>query len=287
MSNPKYPFPTPLPNVEHGKTNAVGQPDFNISDDGRGLLQGSYKVYYHNVSGMPPLPSRGSPHPMNTGLHCIKSDAQFGMNNSCVVTAEYIGIRTDPTFAECEVSSTTGETSMVFHPRFAEMAIKVPATKANPNYQFQDWIDTVNNNGKDFERFNIASAPGDMGGVESFLTPRATVRVSFYTKGGAAVRLMSNIGRTASTPVYANGPMPSGGNFLLTGVSVTPYGDIYKVSAEWTQSELGKTWNKYVYKEFGSSNSGSKLNPGSAITPLSGPKVPFENTIEGTSPIYG
>jgi hypothetical protein len=282
MSNPHYPFPSPSANVEHGTTNAVGQPDFSISDDGRGLLQGSFKWYYHHASGMPPLPGRGSTHPMNTGLGCIKAEAQYGMNNSCVVTADYIGIRTDPTFAECEVSSTTGETSMVFHPRFAEMAIATPATKTNPNYKFKDWIDTVNNNGKDFERFNIATAPANMGGVESFLTPRATVRVSFYTKGGAAARLMGNIGKTASQPLYANGPMPTGGNFLLTGVSVTPYGNIYKVSAEWTQSELGKTWNKEIYKEFGSNNSGiTRIGEGTA-NGLNVP-VPFSNSIAGTA----
>lgn len=258
-------------------TTNVAQPDFSISDDGRGLLQGTYKVYYHSVSGMPPLPSRGSPHPRNTGLTCLKAEAQFGMNNSCVVTAEYIGIRNDPTYAECEVSSTTGETSMVFHPKFAEFAIEKPATKANPNYEFKPWVDTVNNNGKDFERFNIASSPGGIGGVESFLTPRATVRVTFYTKGGAASRLMGNIGKTATTPTYANGPMPSGGDFLLTGVSVTPYGSIYKVSAEWTQSELGKTWNKYIYEKFGSS--GSKKTTIEGTGTANGLNVPFNNGI--------
>jgi len=201
------------------------------------------------------------------------------MNNSCVVTAEYIGITQDPTFAECEVSSTTGETSMVFHPRFSEMAIEKKATATNPNYKFFDYIDTVNNNGKDFERFNIASSPGNMGGIESFLTPRATVRVSFYTKGSAASRLMGNIGKTASTPAYANGPMPSGGNFLLTGVSVTPYGNIYKVSAEWTQSELGRTWNKEVYKEFGSNNNTPGKIGDHAPSPFD--NIPFSHTIAG------
>jgi len=277
--NPAFPLPTPARNVEHGLTNAVGQPDFSISNDGRGLLQGSFKWYYHHATGMPPLPSRGSTHPMNSGLGCIKAEAQYGMNNSCVVTAEYIGITQDPTFAECEVSSTTGETSMVFHPRFSEMAIEKKATATNPNYKFFDYIDTVNNNGKDFERFNIASSPGNMGGIESFLTPRATVRVSFYTKGSAASRLMGNIGKTASTPAYANGPMPSGGNFLLTGVSVTPYGNIYKVSAEWTQSELGRTWNKEVYKEFGSNNNTPGKIGDHAPSPFD--NIPFSHTIAG------
>lgn len=237
-----------------GTHNNVIQPNSSVSEDGRGLLEGSLSVRYTvdpKAPKLPRIPALGEQHPFDSRLKCYKSSSQFGNNGQCVITASYIGLVRDPTVPETESSGTTSETSMVGHPEFAKLAIEKPADTGKYNFVYYKYVDTVNHNGKDFERFNPTNAPEGLKGVEKYLAPKGTVRVTFYTGNqGLLDRYLSKIGCVAETPDKANSPVPKGGNYLLTGVSVNQYGPVFKVSTEWMMSEFGTKWSDKIYKPF-------------------------------------
>lgn len=195
-----------------------------------------------------------------------------------MATYEFIGLRQDPTIPEVEASGTTSSNNIQLHPAFMDLAMSTLPTSSNPQFKFKPYVDTVNNNRKDFERFNCTTAPEGLRGVDSYLAPRCNVHVTFYTASvSIANKFLSNLGTYASKPeggsgAVSNVPLPTGGNFILTSASVSQYGTIYKVSAEWMQSEQGHNWSKYVYRAFGNggkSSSSRNYNIGGDYT-LSG-----------------
>jgi hypothetical protein len=231
------------------------QPGFSISDNGRGLLEGTAILVYQVDASLPRLPNiprRGNAHPTDGRLKCSKVDASFNALGDCRVTAQYIGLEQDPTIPEIELTGSTSETSIVFHPNFANMAVKTPARPATDSKPasppvYQDWVETENGN---FVRFKVGVSPGDLGGVEAYLTPRCTIRVSYYTGQTSRVkRAQSGIGLASNRPGSFPTALlnPTKANWLLTSVSVSEYGVIYKISEEWMLSESGVPWNKHIY----------------------------------------
>jgi hypothetical protein len=197
---------------------------------------------------------------MDSRMGAYKSSISFSRNGKAVVTTDYIGLLTDPTKPEWDVSSNTAETSILFHPRIAEFAVLKGGTGPNPidSVTWKTWVECEPNSNK-FKQFAIGS-PGDLAGVSKYLIPRAAIKYSFYTKSVSNVhKFMANLSTTSSLPLY--GPkeiFPQGkANYLLQSCNVTPFGHIYKVSCEWQLSEHGKPWNKEVYPAFGSQSSGS------------------------------
>lgn len=257
----------------YGNTGGVAgwlpQPGFSISDNGRGLLEGTaILVYQVNAAlpRMPPVvPKRGSDHPTDGRLKCSKVDASFNALGDCRVTASYVGLAQDPTIPEIELTGSTSETSIVFHPNFPNMAIKVPGTPAKGGKPakpavYHDWVETDNGN---FVRFKIGAAPEDLGGVEAYLTPRCTVRVSYYTGRTNLVKgVQGGLGLASESPgSFPSALLPStGANWLLTSVSISEYGVIYKISEEWMLSESGKPWNKLIYGETGGGGGGTGMD---------------------------
>lgn len=253
------------------------QPDWSMNVDGRGLLEGNFKRHYpNNTSIAGAAPQKGDAHPMDKRLTCYKSSASFGKMGQLFVTAEYIGLAKDPTEAEWELSSTTSSSSIVFHPRFPEMAMEIKPSASNPNYKFYKYVDHDPSNPKVFVRFNCATAPYDLGGVESYLVPKGTVKASFYTgKKAMVAEILSNLGHTSSSPMFVPTEVlaTTGGNYLLTNASVSEYGNVYKVSMEWMLSEHGTPWNPLIYEAYGAgpAKKKGKLDPSSPVTGLQYP----------------
>jgi hypothetical protein len=122
------------------------------------------------------------------------------------------------------------------------------------------YVDTQNKEGINFEKFNALTAPSGLKGVESYYAPKATVRVTFYTaQMSIANKMLDNIGCIADKPYLANGPLPSGGNFLLTSASISTYGTVYKITSEWMMCEQGVLWSTDLYRAFGSGGRTSNL----------------------------
>jgi len=268
MSNPPTPLaPTTGQIINHGVTNNVIQPGWTVSEDTRGLLEGDLSIKYTqgdpNNPRTPVFPNRGSIHPFDSRLKCYKSSSTMSSGGTITVQASYIGLKQDPTYSETETSGTTSGNPIPLHPNFKTIAMAVPPDANGENFQYYPYVRTQNDDGINFERFDAVKAPEGLRGVESYYAPRATVRVSFYTASlGTAEKMLSNIGTAAETPYLANGPLPKGGNFLLTSASVSTYGTIYKVSSEWMMSEQGHTWTDKLYRAFGS---GGKKVPSYAI----------------------
>ena len=254
--NPPTPVSPKSGTIAYGEFDGVIQPQWTVSEDTRGLIEGSVTIRYQVSPSRPSFsdfPSRGDLHPWNPALKCYKSSTTISSQGQAMCQADYIGLRQDPTLAEVEVSGSTASQSLVLHPNFPNMAMAVKPTAASSNFVYYPYVDTVNNNRKDFERFNCNTAPEGLRGADSYSAPRATVRVSFYTASQATVsRFTSNVGTYASSPVNSNGPLPTGGNFLLNNVNVSTYGTIYKLSCEWIMSEQGVNWSDKIYRPFGS-----------------------------------
>ena len=272
------------------------QGDWTMNVDGRGLLEGNFKKAYPTWdAGESLAPQKGDVHPLNNKMTCYKSSVQYGHMGQVFVTAEYIGIAKDPTEGEWEISSSTTSESVVFHPSFPDLAIDYmyggegTGDGSEEPWAFKDKIvDKDPSNPKIFQRFNCVDAPADLRGVESYLTPRATMKVSFYTaKKGMIAEITGNIGKTSATPMYAPADVcpQTGGNWLLTGASVSEYGNIYKIQTEWMASDHGGPWSESLYTAY-SAQSKQRSSKGSG---LNGPanNVPFGNTVRGTAPYSG
>jgi hypothetical protein len=260
------------------------QPDWSMTVDGRGLLEGNFKKHYPSQQNVgDTIPQKGSGHPMDKRLTCYKSSANFGKMGQLFVTAEYIGLAKDPTEAEWELSSSTSSSSIVFHPAFPDMAMQLKPTAANKgNYKFYPYVDHDPSNPKVFVRFNCATAPYGLAGVESYLIPKGTVKVSFYTAKKAMVsEVLSNLGHTSGAPLYVPTEVlaTTGGNYLLTNASATEYGNVYKLSMEWMCSEHGEPWNPLIYQAYGAGPKKRKgfLDPSAAIqtSPMTKLGYPF------------
>ena len=244
-----------------GRVTNLLQPDYSYTQDQYGLLQGTISKMMDSTSpGGAAVPNKGSPHPMDSRMGAYKSSISFTRNGKAVVTTDYIGILSDPTKPEWDVSSNTAETSILFHPRIAEFAVLKGGTGPNPidSVTWKTWVECEPNSNK-FKQFAIG-APGDLAGVSKYLIPRASVKYSFYTKRVDTVhKFMANLSTWSAKP--QNGPIeifPQGkANYLLQSCNVTPFGIIYKISCEWQLSEHGKPWNKEVYPAFNSQSSGS------------------------------
>lgn len=267
MSDTNPPQPVPFGGgvvISHGSQgDNIPLPDWSISNDGKGLLESSVKIYYTNNTNeggqMSNVPTRGQSHPYDGRLKCHKVSFTQGRNNIGYAQADYIGLAQDPTVGEWEISGSTSEQSMIFHPDFKTMAIVTEGTVGSSGVggtptKWKPWI-TVDKETNEFERFNILSPKDtDMAGVESYLTASATARVTYYTANGSAVgQVINGMATYASVPHGATN-MPSnlsgGGNWLMTGGSVSQYGSLYKIQTEWKASTNKKPWNKFIYKAF-------------------------------------
>lgn len=251
-SNPPSNVPNaPLPYKAYGVGDNFPTPDWTVNDDCRGLLESSVK-FFSDGYGMPAfLPRRGNPHPIDSRMKCYKVSYTQSDNLFGYYTAEYIGLKIDPSEGEWEVSSSTSERSILMHPNFDLFAVE---EKGNPEVagkptKWKKWVKKDDQN--EFVAF-YSFAPENIGGVESYLYPQSTARVTFYTSAqGTAMTIINGLGKTRRTPFGAKN-FPSGGqgeaNWLLTNASISEYGNIYRVQTEWMLSGGGKPWNKYIYE---------------------------------------
>jgi hypothetical protein len=187
-------------------------------------------------------------------------DASFNNLGECRVTASYIGLEKDPTDPMVEITGSTSETSIVFHPRFPEIAIKKRGSTPTGGQKatlpvYHSYVETDDQG--NFVRFKIGVTPENLGGVEAYLTPKATVRVTYYTGNSSAVGQASDgLGRANAKPGSTSSSLlgaSTKANWLLTSCGVSEYGNVFKVSEEYMLSESGVPWNKWIYGDTGGS----------------------------------
>lgn len=264
MANPPNPPNKANSYLELGSTpTEMKQPDFSVSDDGRGLLEASIKSYHRTTTNSPRIPStvprKGEKHPSISELVCYKSNFTFQRNNIGYCQADYIGLKKDPTEGDWEISSSSSDHPIIFHENFDKWAVKVKGdasvTPAKPT-EYQPWVEQSDSKPPSFKTFKDTSKfdkVHNFQGIESYIVPSIIVRVTFYTaKFNIVGAIIAGLGRTRASPYQAPESLKvsDGRNYLLTSASANQYGTIYRVQTEWTLSSGVSPHNKYVYPAF-------------------------------------
>jgi hypothetical protein len=223
------------------------------------LLESSVKYFFDIDSANPEIPAgvpkRGSPHPVDSRLKCYKVSTSFGKNDIGYCQADYIGLLQDPTEGEWELSSSSSDSSMIFHKKFSDLTmdekgvVAGDGTVATPT-KWKKYIERDENN--NFVKFMI-NAPDNLGGIESFVTPASVCRVTFYSaKATTMLRVMQGLSQTRAVPLAAPPSLATsdGTNWMLTNASVSEYGTIFRMQTEWTKSSGGLPHNPKIYDAY-------------------------------------
>lgn len=264
MSNPPNTSGSPQQFMAMGMPAAeMRQPDFTVTDDGRGLMEASVRSYHLTNTSSPRIPStvprKGDKHPTISELVCYKTSFTFQRNNIGYCQAEYIGIKKDPTEGDWEISSSSSDQSIIFHPNFELWAVKTKgdssAVPAKPT-EYQPWVLQTTDNPPVFKTFRDTSKYDKLHnfqGIESYLVPNVVCRVTFHTAKMQVLSAITNgLGRCRSSPYGAGDNLKAGDgrNWLLTSASANQYGMVYRIQTEWTLSSGKMPHNKYVYPDF-------------------------------------
>ncbi len=227
------------------------QPDWEITDNGRGLLEGSAKfVFEHaNRGNDTDIPKEGTPHPADPRLLCWDVSTSYGKSLIGYATAKYIGIANgNMTVPEFTLSGNASEQSIKFHPKFAK------------------WEAMANNDVQKIKRddngYFVSFGPKhpEVPAIEQFVAPTGTCKVMFYCKSTAtwSAFMFGGLGKQADTPSFGPEYLNASSrnlSWLLTGVSVSEHGAIFKVELDFTLSVLGKKHNEYMYDSLGGGGS--------------------------------
>jgi hypothetical protein len=259
--------------VKHGSVGKTEyQCQWNISDDGKGLLNGSLRIFINHRSGTPigddfSTPQRGEKHPFDERLYCIGSNVQFGNNDIAYCDANYVGLKEDPCHITWQLNCPTEDTDIQLHEKFLIKDDKegFGIVKEEPTDDKPAVFDTkkveVDPKTGQFERFRYTKENGPTGekmfyGVRSFKDPRITMNVSFKTAK------MENWAWTLQFIRHSMNFVPMIGswtqmgktkddkrNWLLMDSNVTEETGFYNVSFQMALS--GKAgWNKNIYPTF-------------------------------------
>lgn len=277
MSNP----PPPVAMIEKGVIRKYGetasktpQIDWQVTDDGRGLLTGTMKYFYEVSTGKPmgsdfvlTLPRRGERHPFDERLSCKDCSLTVGQNDIGYCDANYVGLNLDPTDAEWSISCPTEEDPIQVHPMFPLKADKqgsfgiVIEEGVAPLYQPKYDPKMVVLGGKsftEFDKFKVSPEiiAKDLVGVTSYKVPRQTMSLTFHTANKVILNMyMNGVGKqyrkVALAPDIAT---VAGRSWLFTSLSVTEFAGIYKLDCEYTLSGVGsdgngKPWNELIYAD--------------------------------------
>ena len=265
----QYPAPFNKGIEEYGNVKSpLPQPEWNVSDNGKGLLSGTLKMYYEHKTGgknttIPP--KRGDKHPYDERLICSNSQINFGSNNIAYCDATYVGLVQDPSEVEWELSCTTEEDPIQTHPNFLKRGegmfdiVTEDVSDDKPIKWDSDQVLFDYTKGG-IQRFKDSkkARDKDLTGITAFKAPRSNFKITFHTLAVPTwAWVVQNLG-------YQTGAIPMGPEWtsvvvfnktwLLISSSVTEYGGgIYKVTCEFMLSGIGedgkgKPWNKIVYR---------------------------------------
>lgn len=257
--------------ISSGTPNPV---DWQVVDDGTGLLTGTARFFYSNNDGnviKHGLPKKGDKHPFDDRLICKDVHSKYQTNEITYVDANYIGIDADPSGIVWELLCPTSDEPIDTHPDFYTWGIlntnpKKSATGPTPpkynaltgrvdwnqnqvkltqDWTFDKFKDTKENRGE--------TASYNLVGVKNYKVPHATFRLTFSTKNEKIKNdSITALGKQCAKPPY--GPdwlMSPTRSWLFTNLSITEYAGIYKIQTEFTLSGQEGTWNRRIYPIFG------------------------------------
>lgn len=187
-------------------------------------------------------PALRSPHPIWSYLHMEKRRLEI-TPGFLVITGEYCGItggRTESIF-ECTYGEV--EEPIQTHPDFTGSIAGKPSAPENGAI-FVDvetgQVSTDDTRGV-FTEFRATGTANDFSGVTSFLSPQATMRETWISTSPV---IAVGLGHLNSPPFSV--ALPSGANWLLSGVSFQQRASIYVNTLEWKSSGR-RGWNSLIY----------------------------------------
>jgi hypothetical protein len=263
MSNPPLPTgfqsTTQSPIKKGGELNGTKQPDWSISDDGKGMLTGTMRFFYSTPTGKPTqtVVQAGAPHPRFPSLLCNSVTTTLSSNDISYVEAQYVGLSRDPAGVDWTMNTPTEEEPIENHPDFGDSAkgwgvVTQDGVSAETGIPYWNRENVVVDKDGVFEKFkyNPANVTNQFVGVTSYKACRATVSVTYFTANQGTVNVAVGKLATISDP-FVSVPInkKADQNFLCTSVSVTQYSaTIYQISEEYQLSGL-KGWNKKIYAD--------------------------------------
>lgn len=231
--------------IQHGIFGGLlEQPDWSISDNGRGLLEGVAVFKVSHNGGPTTIPvARNSKHPNDSNLTCWDVSTVYGRNGIATCTAKYIGIKsgmmTDP---EWTMSGVASEQSIRFHPKFDSWVAQAGADRQKIRLDEQGYF------------VSFGPRHPKVPAVEQFVAPSGSCKVSFYTKSREIwmKHSIGGLGKWSAAPSFAPQYLNATAaklSWLLTSTSVNEYANIFKVDLDWTLSVLGKPHNIDMYEK--------------------------------------
>ena len=250
-------------------SDGTPQPEWNVTDDGRGLLTGTLKLFFSQKTGatfeVEGIPKRGDRHPFDERLVCKDVQTSIGSNNICYCDANYVGLAQDPSGVEWSLSCPTEETSITLHPKFVIVDgkegawghLKELSEDGYPTWNY-DMVKAAKDFEKTFEGFATSkeTIAKDLVGVESYKVPRPTMSITLHTADkNLLTSSIQNVGKQYLKPPFGPDWADTSNvnrTWLFTSLSVTEYAGIYKLETEYTLSGFGsdgkgKIWNKLIY----------------------------------------
>lgn len=226
------------------------QPEWSVTDNGRGLLEGTGKIYFDQDNKYPEFaPQRGDSHPNDERLRCYQTEVTFNRNKMGYIESKYVGIADgDMTDIEWTLSGSTQDVSIRFHPDFDDWCSDA-GWSGFPSTSYDNTMLILDNSGH-FKAFgpDHPKVPD----VEQFSVPAGNCKISYYTKSMDWVDYAFGLGKQIGTPPHAPyflSASDKGLSWLLTATSASQYGTIFKVELDFTLSVLGEPFNKYIYDE--------------------------------------
>lgn len=252
MSNPPlypqgYNYTSGSPRKWENGADGEYQPDWTVSDDGKGMLTGTMKFFYNCPAGKPVSRAiaAGDSHPKVPALLCNAVNTTIQANDISYVEASFVGLQQDPAGVEWSLNTQTEDVPIEQHPDFGK-SDKNWGTVTKEGYDTKTGIPFWNTENvivtEDGEfggfRYSESNYKNQLVGVTSYKVPRATVSVSFFT-GGSVSEYVSSLAKAGSPPAGVEVPIALKGEaeWFVTAVSVSQYSlTILQVNVELTMS---------------------------------------------------
>lgn len=255
---------------KHGIKKRTYQCEWNVSDDGLGMLNGSLRIFIDHKSGTAigadfQMPQRGEKHPFDERLYCVSASVQFGANDVAYCDASYLGLKQDPAHISWTINSPTEETDIQLHPSFlvkGEKGFDIVETEptATTKAVFKQGEVVIDMPTGEFQKFAYSPDNGPNGkkrlyGVRSFKDPRVVMNVSYKTAkmeywSWTTQYMGQRINYVPLAPSWTKlGGKDDKRSWLLTDANVTEESGLYNVSFQMMMSGPAG-WNPLIYKEF-------------------------------------
>jgi hypothetical protein len=211
------------------RTSAL-QPDSQVSIDRDGLMSGTAVFDGDEAIVLINQPIIGqSVHPKDSRLVCESVSVTWKRLGKASITANYIGLQSDPSIPRVEFAGGSGQEPIETHPDFTRFA--GTANEPKNGARFDD------ETGEFLGFFN-----GDFQGTTAYVVPSIIVNVTYYT---SVVPNIKRIGRiTSNLPNFQRPPNVK--NYLLIAMPYRQIANVYAVTEQYLGSGE-KGWNTQIY----------------------------------------